>query len=130
MDGRKTTKLERIISYLKQQNQEVVASHDRISPNGMWHIREVVISAYISISLLNFGLFCLLILTLKLEENQQWYFSKKKKEVKIHLKYTEKICAVYEEGSANDQRYQKWFAKFHTGDSSLNIASQLDKQVC
>lgn len=50
-------------------------------------------------------------------------------EVKIKLKHAEKICAVYEECSANDQRCQKWFAKFHTGDSSLNIASQLNKQI-
>lgn len=56
-------------------------------------------------------------------------FFQKKKEVKIQLKHTEKICAVYEEGSANNQRCQKWFAKFHTGVFSLNIASHLDKQV-
>ena len=32
-----------------------------------------------------------------------------------------RICAVYEEGAVTDQMYQKWFAKFHAGDFSLDV---------
>ena len=31
-------------------------------------------------------------------------------------------CAVYEEDAVTDRTCQKWFAKFHTGDFSLDDA--------
>ena len=31
-----------------------------------------------------------------------------------------KICSVYLEGADPDQTCQKWFAKFHAGDFSLD----------
>ena len=30
----------------------------------------------------------------------------------MQLKHTKKICAMYGEGAATDQKGQKWFAKF------------------
>ena len=33
-----------------------------------------------------------------------------------------RICAVYGEGAVTDQMCQKWFAKFHAGDFSLDDA--------
>ena len=35
---------------------------------------------------------------------------------------TQKICAVYGEVAVTDQKCQRWFAKFHTGDFSLDNA--------
>ena len=32
------------------------------------------------------------------------------------------ICAVYREGAVVEQMCQKWFAKFHAGDFSLDNA--------
>ena len=34
----------------------------------------------------------------------------------------QKICAVYGEVAVTDQKCQRWFAKFHTGDFSLDNA--------
>ena len=39
----------------------------------------------------------------------------------------EKIGAVYGEGAVTDQTCQKWFAKLHTGDFSLDGAPQLGR---
>ena len=35
-----------------------------------------------------------------------------------------KICAVYGESAVTDRTCQKWFAKFHAGDFSLDSASR------
>ena len=37
----------------------------------------------------------------------------------MQLKHT-KICAVRGEGAVTDRTCQKWFAKFHAGDFSLD----------
>ena len=47
----------------------------------------------------------------------------------MQLKCTKKICAVYEEGAVTDQTCQKWFAKFRTGDFSLDNAPRLGRSV-
>ena len=39
------------------------------------------------------------------------------------------ICAVYGEGAVTDQMCQKWFAKFHAGDFSLDDAPRLGRPV-
>ena len=44
--------------------------------------------------------------------------SRKVKTIEMH----KKICAVYGEGAVTDQTCQKWFADFHAGDFSLDIA--------
>ena len=46
----------------------------------------------------------------------------------MQLKHKEKICAVYGEGAVTDQMCQKWFAKFHAGDFSLDDAPRLGNQ--
>ena len=67
--------------------------------------------------------FCVTILILKMEENKQhfWYillcYFKKGKDAAEKYK---KDCAVYGEGAVTDWVYQKWFAKFHAGDFSLD----------
>ena len=40
-----------------------------------------------------------------------------------------KICVAYGEGSVTDRTCQKWFAKFHAGDFSLDDAPRLDRPV-
>ena len=40
----------------------------------------------------------------------------------MQLKHKKKICAVYGEGAATDRTCQKWFAKFHAADFSLDDA--------
>ena len=45
-----------------------------------------------------------------------YYFKKSKNATEMQ----KKICAVYGEGAVTDQMYQKWFAKFHAGDFSLD----------
>ena len=67
--------------------------------------------------------FCVAILILKVEENTQhfwhvmfYYFKIGKNATETH---TQKICAVYGEVAVMDRTCQKWFAKFHTGDFSL-----------
>ena len=58
-----------------------------------------------------------------MEENKQHfqhiYFFKKGKNTTDTQK---KICSVYGEGAMTDRMCQKWFAKFHTGDFSLDDA--------
>ena len=44
-------------------------------------------------------------------------------------KNTTEICAVYGEGAVTDQTCQKWFAKFHAGDFSLDDAPQSGRPV-
>ena len=39
------------------------------------------------------------------------------------------ICAVYGENAVTDQTCQKWFAKFHDGDFSLDDAPWLGRPV-
>ena len=71
--------------------------------------------------------FCVAILILKMEENKQLfqhimvcYFNKGKNVAETHTqKTTKKICVVYGEGAVTDLMCQKWFAKFHAGDFSL-----------
>ena len=40
-----------------------------------------------------------------------------------------KICAVYGEGAVTDRMCQKWFAKFHAGDFSLDAAPRSGRPV-
>ena len=69
--------------------------------------------------------FYVAILILKMEEKKQhfWhimlYYFKKGKNTTATQK---KICAVYGEGAVTDPTCQKWFAKFRTGDFSLDDA--------
>ena len=42
------------------------------------------------------------------------------RKVKMQLKCKKKIYAVYGEGAVTDWTCQKWFAKFHAGDFSLD----------
>ena len=46
-----------------------------------------------------------------------YYFGKGKNATETQ----KKICAVYGEGAVTDHMCQKWFAKFHAGDFSLEI---------
>ena len=46
----------------------------------------------------------------------------------MQLKCKKKNCAVYGE-VVTDQMCQKWFAKFHAGDISLDSAPQLGRPV-
>ena len=45
------------------------------------------------------------------------------------MKTHKKICAVYGEGVVTDQMCQKWFAKFHAVDFSLDDAPRLGTPV-
>ena len=54
------------------------------------------------------------------------YIKKGKNATETH---TKKMCAVYGEGAVTDRTCQKWFAKFHTGYFSLDIAPQLGRPV-
>ena len=55
-----------------------------------------------------------------------YYFKKCKNTTETQK---QKICAVYGEGAVTDQTCQKWFAKFHAGDFSLDYAAWLGRQV-
>ena len=46
----------------------------------------------------------------------------------VKRKKKKKICAVHGEGAVTDQMCQKWFAKFHAGDFSLDDAPRLGNQ--
>ena len=70
-------------------------------------------------------------LILKMEENKQhfrhimlYYFK-----VKIQLKHTKTICAIYGEDTVTGQTCQKWFANFHAGDFLLHNTPQLGRPV-
>ena len=54
-----------------------------------------------------------------------YYFKKGKNTTETQ----KKICMVYGKGAVTDWMCQKWFAKFHAGDSSLDDAPQLGRQV-
>ena len=54
-----------------------------------------------------------------------YYFKKGKNTTETQ----KRICAVYGEGAVTDQMCQKWFAKFHAGDFSLDDAPPLGRQV-
>ena len=67
-----------------------------------------------------------------MEENTQhfqhimlYYFKKGKNATEMQ----KKICAVYGKGIVTDQMCQKWFAKFHAGDFSLDDAPRLGRPV-
>ena len=45
------------------------------------------------------------------------------------IEMQKKMCAVYGECTVTDQTWQKWFAKFHAGDFSLDGAPQLGRPV-
>ena len=47
-----------------------------------------------------------------------YYFKKGKNAIEMQ----KKMCAVYGECAVTDQTWQKWFAKFHAGDFSLDGA--------
>ena len=47
-----------------------------------------------------------------------YYFKKDKNATEMQ----KKICTVYGEGAVTDRTCQKWFAKFHAGDFSLDDA--------
>ena len=76
--------------------------------------------------------FCVAILVLKMEENMQhfwhiilYYFKKGKNATEMQ----KKIFIVYGEGAVTDQTCEKWFAKFHAGDSSPDDAPQSGRPV-
>ena len=54
-----------------------------------------------------------------------YYFKKGKNATETQ----KKICAVYGEGAVTDRMCQKWFAKFHAGDFSLDAASRSGRPV-
>ena len=71
--------------------------------------------------------FCVAILILKMEENIQhfwhtmlYYFKKGENTTETQ----QKICAVCGEGVVTDPTCQRWFAKFHAGDFSLDNGPQ------
>ena len=85
--------------------------------------------------------FCIAILILKMEENKWrfwhimlYYFKKGKNTTETHKKH---LCSLwrslgplyYEEGAVTDQMCQKWFARFHAGDWSLDDAPRSGRQV-
>ena len=55
-----------------------------------------------------------------------YYFKKGKTATEMQNK---KKCAVYGEGAVTDRMCQKWFAKFHAGDFSLDDAPWLSRRV-
>ena len=63
-----------------------------------------------------------------MEENIQcfWHYFKKDKNATDAQK---EICAVYGEGAVTDRTCQKWFAKFHAGDFSLDDAPRSGRPV-
>ena len=68
--------------------------------------------------------FCVAILILKTEEKNIlgilcFIISRK---VKDATETQKKICVVYGEGAVTNRMRQKWFAKFHAGDFSLDHA--------
>ena len=76
--------------------------------------------------------FCVAFLILKIEENKQhfqhimlYYFKKGKDATETQ----KQIDAVYGEDTVTDRICQKWFAKFHAGDFSLDDASWLGRPV-
>ena len=54
-----------------------------------------------------------------------YYFKKGKNATEMQ----KKICAVYGEGAVTDRMCQKWFAKFHAGDFSLDGSPQSGRPV-
>ena len=54
-----------------------------------------------------------------------YYFKKGKNTTEMQ----KKICAVYGEGAVTDRTCQKWFAKFHAGDFSLDDAPRSGRPV-
>ena len=54
-----------------------------------------------------------------------YYFKKGKNTIEMQ----KKICAVYGEGAVTDWMRQKWFAKYHAGDFSLDDAPRSGRQV-
>ena len=52
-----------------------------------------------------------------------YYFKKGKNATEMQ----KKICAVYGESAMTDRMCQKWFAKFHAGDFSLDDAPRLGR---
>ena len=54
-----------------------------------------------------------------------YYFKKGKNATEMQ----KKICAVYGEGAVTDRMCQKWFAKFHAGDFSLDAAPRSGRPV-
>ena len=57
--------------------------------------------------------------------NMIFCFNKGNNATEMQKKKKKKICAVYGEGAVTELTCQKQFAKFNTGDFSLNNASQL-----
>ena len=51
------------------------------------------------------------------------------RKVKTQLKCRKKICVVYREGAVTDWMCQKWFAKFHAEDFSLDNAPSSGRPV-
>ena len=76
--------------------------------------------------------FCVTILILKMEEKTQhfqyimvYYFKKGKKATGTQ----KNMCALYGEGALTDRTCQKCFARFCTGDFSLDNSPQLGRPV-
>ena len=92
-----------------------------------------VISAYIlKKDLSKLVNFCVVVLTLKMEEKKQHfqhimlYYLKKGKNT---TEMQKKICAVHGEGAVTDRTCQKWFAKFCAGDFLLDDAPRSGRPV-
>ena len=68
---------------------------------------------------LNWQIFCRCFI---IENGRKCFVISRK--VKTQIKHTKKIFAMYGEGSLSDQTCQKWFAKFHAGNFSLDDAPQ------
>ena len=49
--------------------------------------------------------------------------------VQTQVKRKKKTCAVYGESAVAGQTCQKWFAKFHVGDLSLEYTPQSGRPV-
>ena len=56
-----------------------------------------------------------------------WFIISRK--VKNATEMQKKICAVYREGAVADQICQKWLAKFHAEDFSLDDVPQSGRPV-
>ena len=66
--------------------------------------------------------FCVAILILKMEENMQHFWH-------IMFYYFTKGKNTTGEGAVTDRTCQKWFAKFHAGDFSLDDAPRSGRPV-
>ena len=57
------------------------------------------------------------------------YYALFQERLKCNRSTKPKICAMYAESAVIDQKCQKWFAKFHAGDFSLDNAPWMGRPV-